>query len=73
MGVYGPKGIAKKLVIFLDDLGMPAKEKYGAQPPLEVVRALMTDGGLYDLKSTRRKKIIDVVLAGALSIPSGGR
>jgi hypothetical protein len=30
MGVYGPKGVAKKLVIFLDDLGMPAKEKYGA-------------------------------------------
>jgi dynein heavy chain len=73
MGVYGPKGPGKKLLLFLDDLGMPAKEKYGAQPPLELIRALMTDGGLYDLKSTRRKKVIDVILVGAMGIPGGGR
>jgi dynein heavy chain len=29
-GVYGPKVPGKKLFLFLDDLNMPAKEKYGA-------------------------------------------
>ena len=28
-GVYGPK-LAEKAIIFVDDLNMPTKEKYGA-------------------------------------------
>lgn len=36
-GVYGPL-VGTTNLIFIDDLNMPQKELYGAQPPLELVR-----------------------------------
>ena len=37
-----------QVIVFLDDLNMPALEQYGAQPPLELLRQFMELSGFYD-------------------------
>jgi hypothetical protein len=37
-----------QLVLFVDDLNLPERQQYGAQPPLEMLRLLLDRAGLYD-------------------------
>jgi dynein heavy chain len=71
-GVYGPPaGI--KCIIFVDDLNMPEVEKYGAQPPLELLRQFSDQGGWYDLGENQFKMMEDAFLVSAMGPPGGGR
>ena len=52
---------------------MPALEKYGAQPPIELVRQTLTQGGFYDLKKLFFKKVQNTSFIAACGPPGGGR
>jgi dynein heavy chain len=71
-GVYGPTA-GKQFIIYIDDFNMPQKEEYGAQPPLELVRQSLSQGGWYDLKALSFRKIIDRTFVTSMGKPGGGR
>jgi dynein heavy chain len=72
-GFYGPK--IGRSILFVDDLNMPAKEKYGAQPPIELIRQFLDQGGWYEHKDKEKpfRNIIDTILVSAMGPPGGGR
>ncbi|KAG5463924.1 hypothetical protein LSCM1_00097 [Leishmania martiniquensis] len=63
----------RKFIILVDDMNMPLKEQYGAQPPIELLRQFLDYSGWYDCRTREFFSIVDVVLAGTMGPPGGGR
>jgi len=63
--LLGPPS-GKKMLFFIDDLNMPALEIYGAQPPNELLRQVIDQGGFYDTQKLFFKHVKDVVRIPAL-------
>lgn len=59
--MYVPIG-GKKLITFMDDFNMPAKDTFGSQPPLELIRQWIDYGFWYDrLKQTVKQVKVKVM------------
>uniref|UniRef100_A0A8C6W7X2 Dynein axonemal heavy chain 2 n=1 Tax=Nannospalax galili TaxID=1026970 RepID=A0A8C6W7X2_NANGA len=71
-GVYVPFG-GKSMITFMDDLNMPAKDMFGSQPPLELIRLWIDYGFWYDRLKQTIKHIRDMFLMAAMGPPGGGR
>eukprot|EP00931_Biecheleriopsis_adriatica_P059470 TRINITY_DN3558_c0_g1_i1.p1 TRINITY_DN3558_c0_g1~~TRINITY_DN3558_c0_g1_i1.p1 ORF type:complete len:4293 (+),score=1112.20 TRINITY_DN3558_c0_g1_i1:173-13051(+) len=79
-GVYGPP-MGRKCVVMVDDLNMPVKERFGAMPPIEILRQCMDTnaygptGGWFDRKESSHpfRSIVDVLFWAAMGPPGGGR
>ncbi|XP_076454460.1 dynein axonemal heavy chain 2-like [Babylonia areolata] len=71
-GVYVPVG-GKKLITVMDDFNMPAKDTFGSQPPLELIKLWIDYGFWYNRKTQATQKIMDMLLVAAMGPPGGGR
>ncbi|XP_037663927.1 dynein heavy chain 2, axonemal isoform X3 [Choloepus didactylus] len=71
-GVYVPFG-GRSLITFMDDLNMPAKDTFGSQPPLELIRLWIDYGFWYDRAKQTIKYIREMFLMAAMGPPGGGR
>jgi dynein heavy chain len=67
---FGPIG-RKKLIFFLDDVNMPAPDKYGTQEAIALLQQHVNYGFWFDRAKITQKDIIDVRYVAAMNPKSG--
>ena len=65
--------LGKQVVVYVDDVNMPAVEEYGAQPPVELLRQILDYRGFYDRSKLIWKRVADVSMVVSAAPPGGGR
>lgn len=71
-GIFGPpRGL--KCVLFIDDINMPLKEVYGAQPPIELIRQYFDKKHWYDSKDITKIHLEDILVVAACGLVGGSR
>jgi len=70
---WGPVGGKARLVVFVDDLNMPTKEEFGAQPAIELLKEWVDYGFVYDREKQFKKFILDTQIMAAMGPPGGAR
>ncbi len=62
---YGP-ALGKQIITFIDDINAPGFDRYGAQPPIEILRQYLDFHGWYDRKTNVFKNVSGMQIIGAL-------
>lgn len=68
--IMAPPG-NKTLICFMDDFNMPVKQKYGAQPTLELIRQWKDYGFWYNRRTQLRTYVKGLAILAAMG-PAGG-
>ena len=70
---FGPAG-GKRMIVFIDDMNMPAVDHGGTQQPIALLKLLVAEGGIYDRgKELNWKKLKDLGFVAAMGPPGGAR
>lgn len=68
--VYGPPE-GQRCILFIDDFNLPAQQPYGSHTSAELLRQLFDYRFVYDLKSTRKIALQNILTIATCGVPGG--